>query len=175
MSIIPLTPWLAHRHRRAGCQIDTVVLHGTDLPDADALVADLRKTNRSYHYLALPSGDVVKCVPYSSLAFHANNSYGPHEAAKGVNREQDARYHFMECTTVNDYSVAICVVAPTGTATKEQIQAILNLISELKTPLPKLRHLTTGAWVAPGQFEPIQSLDPTQLAIDSGLDLWFPG
>ena len=175
MSIIPITPWLANRHRRAGSQIDTIVLHNTDFHDHEGLIEDLRRNNRSYHYISIPNGDIYKCVPYSALAFHANNSYGPHEAARGVSSEQDARHHFVELTTVNDYSVAICLIAPLGTATAEQLASLNTLISDLKTPLPKLKHLTTGAWVAPGQFPSFTQVDMVKLAIDSGLDLWFQG
>lgn len=174
LSIIPVNPWLAHRHRRAGSQIDTVVLHNTEANDPISLIDELRRADRSYHYILDPVGDVHKCVPYSSLAFHANNSYGPHEAARGLNREQDARFHFVEHTTVNDYSIGMCLVTPMGKATAEQRTALLALINELKAPLPKLKTLTHCSWIAPGQFATFDQVDMVQLAIDSGLDLWFP-
>ena len=178
MSTVPLAPWLAHRPRRGATAIDTVVLHFSNEPDFVRLVDELRQAGHSYHYVIDLDGTVHKCVPYSAVAFHAGNSYGPHEAARGLSAQQDARHHFVECTSVNEYTIAVCLMcqAESASMTKEQMGACKTLLQDLKaTPLPKLQFLTTQAWIAPGQApECASGEDLARLSVETELAIWLP-
>jgi N-acetyl-anhydromuramyl-L-alanine amidase AmpD len=177
MSTVPLAQWLAHRPRRGATTVDTVVLHHCDYPDFPRLVESLRESGHSYHYVADVDGTIYKCVPYSAVAFHAGNSYGPHEAARGISRQQDARHHFVELTSVNEYTIALCLMRPPsldGPCPDAQIGACASLIQDLKSPLPKLQYLTTHAWVAPGQSPEPVGLQIERLALAADLTLWAP-
>jgi N-acetyl-anhydromuramyl-L-alanine amidase AmpD len=174
MSTVPLAPWLVHRPRRGATHIDTAVLHFSEEQDFEALVAHLRHLELSYHYIIAEDGTVHKCVPYSAMAYHANNSYGPHEAARGVSREQDARHHFVELTTVNEYTISICLIQSGGPPPEAQFVACRTLLQDLKTPLPKLKTLTTHAWVAPGQVPELDRFDIPRLAVEADLEVWMP-
>lgn len=177
MSTVPLATWLAHRPRRGATVVDTVVLHQSVQPDFAHLIEELRESRHSFHYVIDLDGTVNKCVPYCALAFHAGNSYGPHEAARNISRQQDQRHHFVELTSVNEYSIAICLMRSEelgGPCPKAQIDSVKAFLQDLKTPLPKLTYLTTYELVAPGQASPMIGLDLHQLAKDVGLTVWAP-
>ncbi|MGV3613916.1 MAG: N-acetylmuramoyl-L-alanine amidase [Fimbriimonas sp.] len=177
MSTVPLAPWLAHRPRRGATVVDTVVLHHSAQPDFAHLVETLRDEGHSYHYVIDEDGTVHKCVPYSAVAYHAGNSYGPREAARGISRQRDARQHFVELTSVNEYTISICLMRSDdygGPCPKEQVWACQTLLQDLKTPLPKLTYLTTHAWVAPGQAQELTGLEIVSLAADTGMAVWAP-
>ncbi len=177
MSTVPLAQWLAHRPRRGATAVDTIVLHSSAHPSVDRLVDELRAQEHSYHYVIDVDGTVHKCVPYSAVAFHAGNSYGPHEAARGISRQRDVRHHFVELTSVNDYTISICFLRPdefSGPAPDVQVGACKTLIQDLKTPLPKLAYLTTHAFVAPGQVPELIGVDLVRLAAETSLAVWAP-
>ena len=116
MSLVPLTPWLAHRPRRGTTVIDTVVLHSCDHQNIDDLVQELRATDHSYHYILERDGTIVKGVPFSAIAFHCGNSYGPHEATRGISAERDGAGSFVLHPCVNEYTVGVCLMSPAGRA-----------------------------------------------------------
>lgn len=177
MSTVPLANWLAHRPRRGATVVDTVVLHQSVQPDFSLLVEELRESLHSYHYVIDLDGTIHKCVPYCAVAFHAGNSYGPHEAARGISAQRDQRHHFVELTSVNEYSIAICLMRSEeigGPCPKAQIDACKAFLQDLKTPLPKLAYLTTHELVAPGQGAPMIGLDLDKLAKEAGLTVWSP-
>lgn len=176
MSTIPIEQWLNHRPRRGAACVDTIVLHVSGVPDDfDEVLNHLRETEHSFHYVIDRDGGIHKCVPFGAVAFHAGNSYGPHEEARGISPQQDSRHHFVELTSVNEYSLAICLLNRndgTDSFSKPQIEACRNLVCDLKTPLPKLRWLTTFDRVAPGQAEPIFGLDLEKFASETNLRVW---
>lgn len=167
MPLVPLSPWLAHRPRRGATVIDTVVLHASRTDDTDELIRELRASDHSYHYIIERDGTVRKCVPYPAVAFHTGISYGPHEAARGVSGE--------EHTCVIEYSIGVCFVNLNDgfdPYTREQIGACAALLTDLKTPLPKLRWLTTDALVSKGRHDDPMGFDVFALAKRCGLEVW---
>ena len=178
MSVECIQPWLAHRPRRGATVVDTVVLHATCNDDLTAKLTELKDRGLSYHYMIDRFGVPHKCVPYSAVAFHAGNSYGPHEATRGTSREQDSHHNFVEMTSVNEYSLGICVVncnEPTDPCTPEQEEACIWLLKELRTSLPSLKYLTTHYWVSPGRATDPANLDVAKIAAKTGLEIWTPG
>lgn len=172
MSTAPSQQWLAHRPRRGPHPVDTVVIHAVDSVPIDHLIQTLREQGRSYHYIIDPAGALYRTVPYCSVAHHAGNSYGPHEAARGIGRQQDARHHFVEMTCVNEYTISICLVRDGIGFSRVQRDACRDLLQELKTRLPKMRWVTTHADVAPGQTDPIEDFDLNALVQAVGLEAW---
>lgn len=177
MSMIPLDPWLAHRPRRGATCVDTVVLHASEGDDFDEMIRTLRRDDHSFHYIIKRDGVIVKGVPYSNVAFHCGNSYGPHEAARGLSYDRDVHGAFVEHCCINDYSIGICLMNrndgedPYG---PDQWQACLTLIRDLKTPLPKLRYLTGHAMVAPNRATDPRGFDLAALSAAVELELWMP-
>jgi N-acetyl-anhydromuramyl-L-alanine amidase AmpD len=177
MSTNALSSWLAHRPRRGATLIDTVVLHATGTDDVDQYLHDLRTSNLSYHYLVHKSGEVQKCVPYSAVAFHAGNSWGPHEEKRGIAHEQDSHGHFVELTSVNEYSIGICLQNlndGVDSYPKEQVDACIQLLCDLKESMPRLHFLTTHCMVAPGQQTDPAGLEAVKIAKRADLEFWIP-
>lgn len=177
MSIVPLNPWLAHRPRRGAIVTDTVVLHASERDDVEVLIHELRTSEHSYHYIIGKDGAVIKCVPFAAVAYHCQNSYGPHEASRGVSYERDSHGAFVEHTCINEYSIGICLLNLSDGSDPypaDQLVACVNLLRDLKTPLPKLRYLTTHAHVAPGRHTDPAGLDVAAMAQIAELDYWFP-
>jgi len=177
MSVECIQPWLAHRPRRGATSVDTVVLHATCNDDLLGKIGELKEKGLSYHYIIDRNGLPHKCVPYSAVAFHAGNSYGPHEAIRGTSREQDSHHNFVEMTSVNEYSLGICVVNcndPSDSCTQEQEDACIWLLKELRTSMASLKYLTTHYWVSPGRATDPANLDVARIARKTGLEIWCP-
>jgi N-acetyl-anhydromuramyl-L-alanine amidase AmpD len=178
MSTTALDSWLAHRPRRGATLIDTVVLHATGTDDMDQWLHDLRQANLSYHYVILKDGECHKCVPFSAVAFHAGNSWGPHEEKRGVAHEQDSHGHFVELTSVNEYTIGVCLQNLNDgfdEYPKVQMEACIELLCDLKEKVTKLQFLTTHAMVAPGQHTDPAGLDAERIAKKADLGFWSPG
>jgi len=177
MSVIPLTPWLFHRPRRGNTVVDTVVLHAGPHASVEDLVQEFRDVDHSYHYIIDREGNIYKGVPFRAVAFHCGNSYGPHEATRGVPCERDAAGNFVEHPCVNEYSLSICLMNFNDGADpypKPQLTALKTLLQDIKTPLPKLRFLTSHANVAPGRYCDPMGLNLESIAKDTGLEVWAP-
>ncbi len=177
MSIVPLSPWLAHRPRRGAIAVDTAVLHSREHHDIEDLIRELRSNDHSFHYLIERDGTICKGVPFSAVAFHCGNSYGPHEAARGVSCERDGCGAFVDHPCVNEYTLGICLLNDAAGGepySKAQFAACVALLRDLKTPLPKLTHVTTHAIVAPGRSSDPAGLDVIELARQAELKLWTP-
>lgn len=174
MSVVPLNPWLAHRPRRGNTVVDTAVIHSCEGESVESLVQQLRAQDHSYHYIIDENGTIYKGVPFSATAFHCGNSYGPHEAQRGISAERDAAGSYVEHPCVNEYSLGLCFVLPNdeGSYTAEQLKACTTLLTDLKTPLPKLKYLTGHAQVSPGKFHDPVNLDLNELAKACGLEFW---
>jgi N-acetyl-anhydromuramyl-L-alanine amidase AmpD len=176
MSVECIQPWLAHRPRRGATVVDTIVMHATGKDDLLETIAALKEKGLSYHYIIDRAGLPHKCVPYSAVAFHAGNSYGPHEAARGTSREQDANRNFVDMTSVNEYTIGLCLVNTNDgmdAYSQEQVDACIWLIKELKASVPALKYLTTHYWVSPGRVKDPLGLDVERIAKKAGLDLWM--
>ena len=177
MSVECIQPWLAHRPRRGATVVDTIVLHASGNDDLQETVAELKEKGLSYHYIIDQAGLPHKCVPYSAVAFHAGNSYGPHEATRGTSRDQDANHNFVEMTSVNEYTIGLCLIHPNNgidSCTQEQVDACVWLIQELKVSVKSLKFLTTHYWVSPGRTTDPDTLDVQRLAQKIGLEIWSP-
>lgn len=175
MSVIPLTPWLYHRPRRGATVVDTAVLHASAHESVDDLVRELRADDHSYHYILDRNGTIFKGVPFSAAACHCGNSYGPHEAARGVSTTLDGIGQFVEHTCVIEYSLGICLMNKNDGAEpypRAQIETLSTLLKDLKTPLPKLRYLTSHALISPGRFYDPRGLALEPIAKTCGLEIW---
>ena len=176
MSIVPLNPWLAHRPRRGVTIIDTAVLHASETEDVDSLVHDLRTQDHSYHYIVDRDGTIYKGVPFSAIAFHCGNSYGPHEAARGVSCERDPAGTFVQHPCVNEYTLGICFINLNDGVdpyTPQQIEACSTLLKDLKSgPLSKMRFLTSHAMVSPGKHTDPVGLNILSIAKEAKLGIW---
>jgi N-acetyl-anhydromuramyl-L-alanine amidase AmpD len=172
-----LESWLAHRPRRGATIVDTIVLHASGTDDLNEYIHSLRQANLSYHYLVDKSGDVHKCVPYSNVAFHAGNSWGPHEERRGIAHEQDSHGHFVELTTVNEYTLGVCLMNLNDGQdefTREQLRSLKELVEDLRGHLPHLQFLTSHAAVAPGQHADPFGLDIAGVSKLAKLEYWAP-
>lgn len=157
-TIIPEDGFLAHRSRKAGVVVDTVVLHATVSTKAPGTIAYLRKVGYSYHYIIEKDGTVYKCAPASKEAYHAGISRGP------------------QGKSVNAYSVGISFVNMNDGEdeyTLAQTESLKDLLAELKKQLP-LKYLTTHALVSPGRKTDPKGYKIDQLAKDFGLEVWRP-
>ncbi len=175
MSVETIQPWLVHRPRRGATVVDTIVLHASGTETLDEIVATLKERGLSYHYIIDRAGVPHKCVPYSAVAFHAGNSYGPHEAARGNSREQDMHQNFVDLSNVNEYTIGLCFVNlndGTDAYTNEQIDACIRLIKELKESIKALKYLTTHYWVSPGRVTDPVNLDVHFIAKKTALEIW---
>ncbi len=177
MSVETVQPWLAHRPRRGATRVDVVVLHATPCNDLDAALADLKAHGLSYHYIIDRNGIPHKCVPYSAVAFHAGNSYGPHEATRGTSKDQDSHSNFVELTSVNEYSIGISLINCNDgqeSYPKEQIDACIWLLKELKNSMNSLAYITTHFWVSPGRVTDPIGIDILPISKQTGLEIWMP-
>jgi N-acetyl-anhydromuramyl-L-alanine amidase AmpD len=177
MSVECIQPWLAHRPRRGATVVDTIVLHATATNALQETLDGLKEKGLSYHYIIDRAGTAHKCVPYSAVAFHAGNSYGPHEAARGTSREQDANHNFVDMTSVNEYTIGLCLVNlndGTDGYTQEQFDACIWLIKELKGFLASLKYVTPHYCVSPGRVTDPVGLDIERIAKKTGLEIWMP-
>ena len=175
MSVECIQPWLAHRPRRGATVVDTVVLHASCNDDITTKIGELKEKGLSYHYIIDRNGLPHKCVPYSAVAFHAGNSYGPHEAARGTSREQDSHGNFVEMTSVNEYSLGICVVncnEASDPCSIEQEEACVWLLKELRASLNSLKYITAHYLVSPGRATDPATLDVARIARKTGLEMW---
>jgi N-acetyl-anhydromuramyl-L-alanine amidase AmpD len=157
--------------------VDTIVFHATGKDDLQETLGELKEKGLSYHYIIDRAGLPHKCVPYSAVAFHAGNSYGPHEATRGTSREQDSHNNFVEMTSVNEYSIGLCLVNTNDgqdAYSQEQVDACAWLIKELKASLASLKFITTHYWVSPGRVSDPTGLDVERIAKKSGLEVWRP-
>lgn len=179
MDIVSLPAWLASRARPPGTVVDTVVLHATAGRSLSGALSALRAKEFSYNYLIEDQshghdGRITKSVAASRVAFHAGNSYGPHEAARRLNRTQDKRKRFIARCSVNNYSVGISFInANDGNDpySQAQYEAARALIIALKSQFP-LRWLTTHAFVSPGRKSDPRGFPIGDLAIAVGLEIW---
>ncbi|MDR3691983.1 MAG: N-acetylmuramoyl-L-alanine amidase [Fimbriimonas sp.] len=154
-----------------------MVLHATPCENVSSAVAQLKSQGLSYHYIIDRTGLSHKCVPYSAVAFHAGNSYGPHEAARGTSKQQDAHFNFVELTSVNEYSIGISLVNDNDGADpypREQIDACIGLIKELAATLKSLKYVTTHSLVSPGRMTDPVGIDIVRISQQTGLDIWLP-
>jgi len=177
MSVDTIQPWLAHRPRRGVTRVDTVVLHATGCDQFEVALSDLKTSGLSYHYIVDKAGKPHKCVPYSAVAFHAGNSYGPHEAERGTSREQDAHMNFVELTSVNEYSIGVSLLNCNDGVDwfpKEQVDGCINLLKELRNSVASLKYLTTHALVSPGRVTDPIGVDLAWIAKQTGLEVWTP-
>ena len=160
--------------------MDTIILHATagaeeTASSAAGALSTLRQRGLSYHYIIAKDGTIYKCVPYRNVAFHAGNSYGPHEEERGISNVQDGAW-FVEDTSVNPYTVGISFVNlddGSDPFTDDQLQAADDLIQQLKEALP-LKWISTHWAVSPKR-----KIDPNQnnfafrhFADRVGLEAW---
>lgn len=177
MNIRIIRPYFAHRRRPGHAVVSLVVLHATAGSTLDGAVTTLRERGLGYHYLIDKDGTIWKGCHVMSRTGHAGNSYGPNEAAAGLQRVQNLRHEFIEDCSVNYYSIGISFVNENDGQhpyTEAQEQAVRNLIRELRAALPSLRWLTTHAIVSPGRKTDPRGFDVNSLGKDVGMNIWRP-
>lgn len=153
MDIIPINNWLASRERKEYCTL--VLLHATAGGSFSGALQALRQRELSYNFIIEKNGVIRKCVPYKRYSFHAGNSYGPREEARGVSTEQVFKkgvgWIWKAGCSVNSYSVSISFVNLNDGLdgyTVEQYTACAELIDVLIGELP-LEHISTHFAVSP--------------------------
>lgn len=142
MNIKSLVTWLACRVRKQPAT--TVVFHATAGRSASGAISWLRKIGLSYHYVIEYDGTVIKCVPYSKVAFHAGVSKGPN----GSN--------------VNNYSIGVAFVNIDDgkeAITAKQMAAAKALLAELFGSVAGLKYITRHLDISPGR-----KVDPRTLS-----------
>lgn len=183
MSSHALPSWLNHGGHLTA---DTVVFHATAGSTLSGALDALRKAKLSYHYIIEKDGTVTKCVPLSRVAYHAGNSYGPHEAAKGVSRKQFANNpinralkrvaKFVAGCSVNGYSIGISFVNLNDgkdQITAAQWEAAIDLVAAIRNQHP-IKWITTHVLVSPGRkFDPA-TFRLGQFCLSCGLTPWRP-
>ena len=175
--VTPVAPWLAHRDRALDPTL--VVLHATAGGNVSGAVETLRDRGLSYHAIVAPDGLIFKGCPLGSVAFHAGNSYGPNEAARGVSRAQNKVKEFTARPTpcVNGYSVGLAFVnLDDGKDAYDapQVDALAWFVGEVRKQFPGIKWITTHAIVSPGR-----KIDPLGFDLDAfakrvGLPVWRP-
>jgi N-acetylmuramoyl-L-alanine amidase len=134
-----------------------LVLHATAGSDVEGAVETLRSRGLSYHYIVGKDGHVTKCVPITTVAFHAGESVGP-----------EGRF-------ANGYSVGVSFVNLNDGKdpyTEAQSSAALYLADQCRKMFPEMKWVTTHAIISPGR-----KTDPLGYGLDgfaekSGLKAW---
>lgn len=138
--ITTLKKWLAHRSRKPGTLVDTLVVHSTAGGSAVSSIQWLVHLGYSYHLIIERDGSVTKCVPLSKAAFHAGKSDGP----QGSN--------------VNEYSVGVCFAHRNDgkeQITHAQLDALDELVPEIRKQFPAMKYACTHFGISPGRkFDP---------------------
>lgn len=193
MKVVVLEKQLKGTTRKPGTVVDTIVLHATAGRESPAnsvanAVNTLRAGGLGYHYLVAKDGTVYKAVATKFGTGHAGSSYGPQEQAKGISRTQFAntkanraqgRVHkFVAGTSVNSTSIAISLVNLNDghdAYTDDQIEAVEELIKQLKSAMPTLKYLTTHFEVSPKRKSDPIEFPVAEMAAKTGLTHWrFP-
>lgn len=179
MTIYPLDPPLAHHLRVASPSL--IVLHATGGSTASGAIDTLREKGFSYHYLIEgpreQDGKVIKCVPASSVAYHAGNSYGPHEEQAHVSSHQDDGSNFVAHCSVNSYSLGVSFVnMDDGVApySEAQVDSAAELVKELVAAYPTITAITTHKIVSPGRKTDPTGFDVASFGQRVGLPVWRP-
>ncbi len=174
--LISLQPWLEHGAERKGTEL--LVLHATAGSSASGAIDTLRERGLSYHYIVAKSGEIIKCAPTSVEAYHAGNSYGPLEEARGLSREQDSEHRFVCDPGVNHYSIGISFVNMNDGVdgyTPEQTESGLWLAARVRDEFPGLKWVSTHAILSPGRKSDPLGYDLDAFASSCGLKPWRYG
>ena len=118
--------WFAHRSRRMGTLVDTIVLHATAGASLSGALDTLRARKLSYHYIIAKDGAIWKLAPVRDVAFHAGASIGP----KGAG--------------VNEHSIGVCFVNLNNGKdpyTAAQLESCEWLLRELKPAMDEYHWL----------------------------------
>jgi N-acetyl-anhydromuramyl-L-alanine amidase AmpD len=175
MRIEVLKPFLVTKSRPTGKKVTTIVMHATAGASLDGAVSTLRERGLAYHYIIEKNGTIWKTAPYSAMASHAGNSYGPDEQKKGLSRKQNDVAKFTARCSVNAYTIGISFVnRDTGKDpfTAAQEAAARELITTLMAENPNLTWVTTHAIVSPKRKVDPNGFDIDGLARDVGLKVW---
>lgn len=154
--------WSPNRSARpVGTPIDTVLLHATAGSFRGALSWCLNPVSKvSYHYLISKTGEVAQIVPLGMQAWHA-----------GVCR---MTIDGQTVRNLNSRSIGIALENRNDGADpypKAQIDALIELIRDLKTRVKSLRYLVSHAEVAwpRGRKTDPRGLDMASLRLRTGL------
>ncbi|HRF61017.1 MAG TPA: peptidoglycan recognition family protein [Fimbriimonadaceae bacterium] len=161
MKILTIRPAFRSRVRPVGATT-LIVLHATAGDGIDGSIAVLREFGYGYHFLIERDGTVHRGCPVGRQTAHAGSSYGPNEAAAGVDRRQypntaanraAGRVHkFVAGCSVNAVSIGISFCNLNDgkeKITDAQWRAAVELIGLLRRQVPTLEWVTTHADVSP--------------------------
>ncbi len=179
MKIIELTRPFASHPRDAPPSL--IVMHATAGANASGAIETLREKGYGYHYIVKDEdegdGTVLKCVATDRVCYHAGNSYGPREEARGVSRVQGEGARFVAGCSVNGYSIGISFVNmddgrdPFSPA---QTQAARALVAALRAAIPTISAITTHAIVSPRRKVDPLGFDIDALGKATRLPVWRP-
>jgi N-acetylmuramoyl-L-alanine amidase len=152
-----------HGERKAGVKPDMVVLHYTGMPDPQAAIEHLCSAGSevSCHYVVLPDGHIVQCVPETLRAWHAGQAVWAGE------------------TDINSCSLGIEIANPGHDHgypdfPKRQIAAVIALCRSIFTRhrIPAERVLGHSD-VAPSRKKDPGEKFPWRTLHDSGIGHWI--
>lgn len=130
---LPYETRLAHRELAT---IDLVVIHCTELPDmamarefGERVRYEHSQTGNSGHYYIDTDGSIHRFVANDRVAHH---TYGYNPRSIGIELANIGRYPHWGDSRYQAFTVAY---------TKEQIDALLALLRQLRTDLPNLRYI----------------------------------
>lgn len=148
-----------------GCSVSHIILHYTDMPDAQAALARLcdREAKVSAHYLIRRDGHVFQLVDENKRAWHAGVSFWCGEtdmnsASIGIELDHDG----------HDASGKMAAFPAT------QMQALIALLEDVTARHAIDRHNIMGhSDIAPGRkIDPGEAFDWAALA-EAGFGLWL--
>jgi N-acetyl-anhydromuramyl-L-alanine amidase AmpD len=174
MNIKPLPNFLPHRRRDN--QPVLVVLHATAGSTAKSSINHLRSVGFSYHYIitrdardssrsetAQDTEPIIhRCVPDVGHAFHVGSTI-PAPGGLGINRASIgiSLANIQRRTNPESYPI-------------RQLQALDELLSDLKQRVPSLQFLTTHAVVQPWNRKDPLNIIGKELALKHQYEWWEP-
>jgi N-acetyl-anhydromuramyl-L-alanine amidase AmpD len=175
MNIQTLKLFLPHSSRRVNPNL--IVLHATAGASARSSIDYLRGAGLSYHYIIARDGNdtpksvnanktesiIFRCVPNTGEAFHVGSTIPTPERGNGINRNSIgiSLANIQNKTTPEKY-------------TKQQMDALAELIEQLKAEIPTLEYLTTHAVVQPWNRADPWQVNGSKIAQTAKLKWWQP-
>ena len=113
-----------------------IIVHATAGASGQSSVEWLSQIGFGYHYIIERNGDIIVGVPKEQRAYHA-----------GVSRGWDGK-------NCNSYTIGIAFANMDDgkdPITKQQLDALVELVDALKLKVPTLKWISTHKWVSPGR------------------------
>lgn len=180
-----VTQQIKSKPRPPGTDVNTIVMHSTAGASLDGDLNTLEERGVGYHYLIDRDGKVYKLVPLKRQTGHAGSSYGPQEAAAGLdrsqypftkeNRDTGRVHHFVAGCSVNRYTVGISFCNKNDgkeAITLAQFASALDLVAAVRRQFPRMKWITCHYEVSPKRKSDPRLFDLEAFAQKVGLKPW---